>query len=59
MLHLLPAGLYDLELDIEQLTAAKDQHEQQLEREAEALRSLKAQNEQVRLLAVQAQAPVQ
>ncbi|WIA38008.1 hypothetical protein OEZ86_001379 [Tetradesmus obliquus] len=41
-------GLYGLELDIEQLTAAKDQHEQQLEREAEALRSLKAQNEQAR-----------
>lgn len=42
------AGLYGLEVDIEQLTAAKDQYEQQLEREAEALRGLKAQNEQVR-----------
>jgi hypothetical protein len=50
-MHMLSAaaltGLYGLEVDIEQLTAAKDQHEQQLEREAEALRSLKAQNEQV------------
>jgi predicted ATP-grasp superfamily ATP-dependent carboligase len=45
-LHL-PAGLYGLEVDIEQLTEAKDQHEQQLEKEAEALRGLKAQNEQV------------
>jgi hypothetical protein len=43
----LPAGLYDLEVDIEQLTAAKDQHEQQLEKQAETLRGLKAQNEQV------------
>ncbi|KAF6252087.1 hypothetical protein COO60DRAFT_559993 [Scenedesmus sp. NREL 46B-D3] len=41
-------GLYGLEVDIEQLTAAKDQYEQQLEREAEALRGLKAQNEQAR-----------
>jgi len=40
-------GVIDLELDIEQLTAEKDQHEHQLESKAEALRALKAQNVQV------------
>lgn len=34
-------------MDIDSLTAAKDQHEQQLEQEAQTLRTLKAQNEQV------------
>jgi hypothetical protein len=46
MLHV-SAGLHGLEVDIERLTATKDQHERQLEREAETLRGLKAQNEQV------------
>lgn len=49
-------GLYDLELDLDQLTAAKDQAEAQLDREAEALRSLKAQNEQVAAVAITATA---
>eukprot|EP00775_Hariotina_reticulata_P008458 gene8458-8642_t len=39
-------GVANLELDIEQLTADKDQQEQQLEEKAEALRTLKAQNVQ-------------
>ena len=41
------AGLYDVELNIDKLSAIKDQHEQQQETESEKLRLLKAQNEQV------------
>jgi hypothetical protein len=42
------AGLWDLELDIDHLTAVKDDQEMRLEKGAEALRSIKAKNEQVR-----------
>lgn len=41
-------GLWDLELDIDHLTAVKDDQELRLEKEAEALRTIKAKNEQVR-----------
>jgi hypothetical protein len=41
------AGLWDLELDIDHLTAVKDDQELRLEKEAEALRTIKAKNEQV------------
>eukprot|EP00878_Enallax_costatus_P034510 GHUV01038269.1.p1 GENE.GHUV01038269.1~~GHUV01038269.1.p1 ORF type:complete len:322 (+),score=120.82 GHUV01038269.1:87-1052(+) len=41
-------GLCDVELNIDNLSAIKDQHEQQQETESERLRSLKAQNEQAR-----------
>lgn len=40
-------GLQDLELDIDHLTGVKDDQELQLEKGAEALRTIKAQNEQV------------
>jgi hypothetical protein len=39
--------LWDLELDIDHLTAVKDDQELRLEKGAEALRTIKAQNEQV------------
>lgn len=42
------AGLWDLELDIDHLSAVKDDQELRLEKEAEALRTIKAKNEQVR-----------
>lgn len=40
-------GLQDLELDIDHLTSVKDDQELQLEKGGEALRTIKAQNEQV------------
>jgi hypothetical protein len=41
------AGLWDLELDIDYLTAVKDDQELRLEKGSEALRTIKGQNEQV------------
>eukprot|EP00879_Flechtneria_rotunda_P030297 GHRR01032917.1.p1 GENE.GHRR01032917.1~~GHRR01032917.1.p1 ORF type:complete len:179 (+),score=46.49 GHRR01032917.1:781-1317(+) len=40
-------GLYGLQLDIDHLTAEKDQYEQQLGKDAETLRAQKASNDQV------------
>lgn len=41
------AGLWDLELDIDYLTAVKDEQELRLEKGSESLRTIKGQNEQV------------